>query len=417
MWPFIAFVLLVVLLVFQRQWRRRRADLERELARTQRDYAELKDLHQQKMAQESAQLQALFNSMIEGVLLLDREGRVRLANQALDQFFNLTNDIRGQTIMEAIRLHELQDLVNRTAATGQVLDFELALAGLDERCLQVNSSVFLDRDGIQQGMILVFHDLTRLKQLENTRKEFVANVSHELRTPLSLIKGFVETLMDGAKDDPAVAMRFLQTIDKHADRLTYLIEDLLAISRLESGQITLNLQQVALHPLTQRVVDDLQSRAADKQVTLENLVPAELAVRADADRLQQVISNLVDNAIKYGKSAGRVVIAARLTDTGIVEFSVADDGPGIPAESINRVFERFYRVDKARSREQGGTGLGLAIVKHIVQSHGGEVRVTSELEQGTTFFFTLPQALPSVANEGDAPSSVAALRRVDVKSL
>ncbi len=401
LWPFIAFVLLVVLLVIQRQWRRRCADLERKLARTQRDYAELKDLHQQKMAQESAQLQALFNSMIEGVLLLDREGRVRLANQALDHFFNLTNDIRGQTIMEAIRLHELQELANRTAVTGQVLDFELTLPGLDERCVQINSRVFLDRDGNQQGMILVFHDLTRLKQLENTRKEFVANVSHELRTPLSLIKGFVETLMDGAKDDPAVALRFLQTIDKHADRLTYLIEDLLTISRLESGQITLNLQQAALHPLTQRVVEDLQARAMERKVTLENLVPAELAVRADADRLQQVISNLVDNAIKYGKSSGRVVMAARLTDTGTVEFSVTDDGPGIPAEAISRVFERFYRVDKARSREQGGTGLGLAIVKHIVQSHGGEVRVTSELEQGTTFYFTLPQALPSVANAGD----------------
>ena len=394
MWPFIAFVLLAALLIVQRQWRRRGADFETALARMHRDYAELKELHQQKMAQESAQLQALFNSMIEGVLLLDQGGRVRLANEALEQFFNLTNDIRGQTIMEALRLHELQDLAHRTAVTGQVLDFELNLPGLDERCLQVNSSVFLNRDGTQQGMILVFHDLTRLKQLENTRKEFVANVSHELRTPLSLIKGFVETLMDGAKDDPAVATRFLQTIDKHADRLTYLIEDLLTISRLESGQITLNLQEVALHPLAKRVVDDLQARAAEKNVILENLVTADLAVRADSDRLQQVVSNLVDNAIKYGRRAGRVVIQGRSTGGGTVEMSVTDDGPGIPPESIDRVFERFYRVDKARSREQGGTGLGLAIVKHIVQSHGGEVRVTSELEQGTTFYFTLPQAEP-----------------------
>jgi two-component system phosphate regulon sensor histidine kinase PhoR len=395
-------ILLALLVELWRRWRRRIGDLERELARTGRDYADLKDRHQQAMSHEASQQQALFNSMIEGVLLLDREGRVRLANQALDRFFNLNSDIRGRTILEALRSHELRELVNRTAVNGQVLGFEFDLPGLDSRSLQVNSSVFLDREGKQQGMILVFHDVTRLKQLENTRKEFVANVSHELRTPLSLIKGYVETLIDGAKNDPAVATRFLQTIDKHADRLTYLIEDLLTISRLESGQIVLNLQPIELRMLTQRVSDDLMARATEKNVELDNRVSDEVVVHADADRLQQVLFNLVDNAIKYGRTDGRVIIDAGVNEVGVVEMSVADDGPGIPADSQERVFERFYRVDKARSREQGGTGLGLSIVKHIVQSHGGTVWLESELGKGTVFHFTLASARAGRENPGAA---------------
>ena len=231
-----------------------------------------------------------------------------------------------------------------------------------------------------------------MKKLERTRQEFVANVSHELRTPLSMIKGYVETLLQGAKDDPAVATRFLQTIEKHADRLTYLIEDLLTISRLESGQVVMNIQKVGLRSVADDVVNDLQSRAGDKQVNLENQVSEDVVVRADADRIQQVLFNLVDNAIKYGHPEGRVWINARPADGPFAEVSVRDNGPGIPPDSLDRVFERFYRADKARSREQGGTGLGLSIVKHIVQSHGGKAWVESEPGRGTTFFFTLPQA-------------------------
>jgi two-component system phosphate regulon sensor histidine kinase PhoR len=215
-------------------------------------------------------------------------------------------------------------------------------------------------------------------------------VSHELRTPLSLIKGFVETLLEGAKNDPEKCTRFLQTIEKHTDRLTFLIEDLLAISRLESGQVVMNLHQVDLREQTQRVVDDLRARAAEKNVRLENGVPAGLTGRADADRLQQVLTNLVENAIKYGRANGRVTLGGRADDHR-VEMWVEDDGPGIPPEARERVFERFYRVDRARSRETGGTGLGLSIVKHIVQAHGGEVWLKSDIGSGTTFFFTLPR--------------------------
>ena len=203
-------------------------------------------------------------------------------------------------------------------------------------------------------------------------------------------------MIDGAREDPTLARRFLHTIAKHTDRLTYLIEDLLTISRLESGPVVLSLQQISLRELVVRTLDDLASRATSRKVRLENEVAAELVIQADADRVQQVLFNLVDNAIQHGRAEGRVVIGAERTDRGFAEIRVSDDGPGIPLEAQGRVFERFFRVDKNRSRDQGGTGLGLAIVKHIVQIHGGEVRVESEPGQGATFRFTLPLASEGV---------------------
>jgi two-component system, OmpR family, phosphate regulon sensor histidine kinase PhoR len=393
MWPALTILALLAAGICFVALRRCRQVSEAAREQQQREFALLRQQHEQARAHELAQQQALFNSMSEGVLVLDGEGRVRLVNQALERLFGLTGDIRGRTVMEALRLHQAQELVNRTLLDGQVQEFELDLPGLDgNRSLQVNSAVVLGPDGRQQGMIVVCHDLTRLKQLENTRREFVANVSHELRTPLSMIKGYVETLIDGAKDNPEVATKFLQTIEKHADRLTYLIEDLLTISRLESGQVLMNFQRAELHGVADRVLSDLESRAAAKQVTLRNEVPAEFAAHADAERLQQVLFNLVDNAIKYGRTGGSVVIGARRNDKKQIELWARDDGPGIPLEAQTRVFERFYRVDKARSRDAGGTGLGLAIVKHIVQSHGGEVWVESEPGKGAMFCFTLPEA-------------------------
>ena len=392
MWPALTILASAGILALHFWWKRRYDQVREKLHAQAGQNASLHEQQQVALAQAEVQQQALFNSMVEGVLLLDSRERVRLVNQALENLFGLTDDIRGRSMMEALRLHELQELVNRVRTEGQVPGFELELPGLDKRCVQVNATALLDRAGRQQGTILVFHDLTRLKQLENTRQEFVANVSHELRTPLSMIKGYVETLIHGAKDDPKVATRFLQTIEKHADRLTYLIEDLLTISRLESGRIVMNMQRVELRPVVDDVLNDLKSRAGDKDVVLENQVPEEIVVRADADRIQQVLFNLVDNAIKYGRPAGRVWIQARLAAEQLIEVSVCDNGPGIPPEAIDRVFERFYRVDKARSREQGGTGLGLSIVKHIVQYHGGTVWAESELERGTTFSFTLPPA-------------------------
>lgn len=370
-------------------WRRSVAG-QRALQASRRELSEIQHSRTLQLAEQETKQQAVFNSMVEGLLILDEDGRVQFANPTLGQLFHLPRDVRGLTLIEALRLHELQEVARRAMTEGRVTGFELHLPGENGRVVQVNAASVRDPEKAHAGTILVFHDLTRIKQLESVRKEFVANVSHELRTPLSLIKGYVETLLDGAKDDPAVATRFLQTIEKHADRLSFLIEDLLTISQLESGSVALNLQPVCLREQVQQVAGELESRAAERGVRLDNEVPEGLQVSADADRLQQVLFNLADNAIKYGRQGGQVRLGGRRLDGGQIEGWVADDGPGIPAEAIDRVFERFYRVDRARSREQGGTGLGLSIVKHIIQSHGGEVRADSAPGKGATFFYTLP---------------------------
>jgi two-component system phosphate regulon sensor histidine kinase PhoR len=389
MWPYLSGLLLAVVVALHLWWRRSFLALQRKFEEQRQSLAKQQE-RQDAAAQIQAQQQAVFNSMVEGVLVLDEAGRVQLINQSLQRLFPLGSDARGQTIIEAFRLPELADLVKRLRKERPLESCTLELPGMEERWVEVNAAAVLDRDGAQHGAILVFHDLTRIKQLEHTRQEFVANVSHELRTPLSLIKGFVETLLEGAKNDPEKATRFLQTIEKHTDRLTFLIEDLLTISRLESGQIVMNLHPINLREETQRVLDDLRSRADEKSSRLDNSVPAGLTAHADADRLQQVLFNLVENAIKYGRNEGCVTIGGHEGSEGKVELWVRDDGPGIPAEACERVFERFYRVDRARSRETGGTGLGLSIVKHIVQAHGGEVWLKSDLGAGATFHFTLP---------------------------
>jgi two-component system, OmpR family, phosphate regulon sensor histidine kinase PhoR len=301
----------------------------------------------------------------------------------------LSVDVRGQTLNEAFRRPELSQLLERLETERNLLSGELDMGGNEARYFEVTAARVFDREGRAQGTIFVFHDLTRIRQLENTRREFVANVSHELRTPLSLIKGYVETLLDGAISDPELSAKFLQTIERHSNRLTNLIEDLLTISRLESGQITLQLRAIPLRPFAASLTTELQTRAKERGTTITNEIPEGLAGRADPDRLEQVFVNLIENAIKYGRNKGNVRIKGRAVN-GHVELCVADDGPGIPAESRERVFERFYRIDKARSRDAGGTGLGLAIVKHIVQSHGGKVWVDSEAGRGSQFYFTLP---------------------------
>lgn len=354
----------------------------------------LKEAKQQltdQMDEAVSQHEMLFDPMIEGVLILDSEGRVRLANKALRDLFRLSNEARGKGLLETIRSHELKEIAQAAFDAGHVTGREwVSRSGIQSRYFSVNASRF---DGAKDsgGVILVFHDLTESKQIENGRREFIANVSHELRTPLSMIKGYVETLLQNV-GDPAIEARFLGKIKKHSDRLTYLIEDLLTLSQLEDGSIALAFAKVPLASLVERVFDDLQDRAAQRAIRLQSQIPKSLWVKVDPDRMQQVFQNLVDNGIKYGRREGLVNVSAK-TGEGFVEIAVADDGLGIPASARDRVFERFFRVEKARSREQGGTGLGLAIVKHIVQSHGGQVWLAPKkeaTETGAIFNFTIP---------------------------
>jgi two-component system phosphate regulon sensor histidine kinase PhoR len=387
MWPLLTILAVAVAVGVHFWWHKKFKHQQRQL---QADMEDFQRREQQTAVDARAQQQVLFNSMLEGLLLLDRNRRIYLANRAFKNLFGLKAELRGKTIMEALRVHELAALVDRVEGDGQVFDYELKLPELSERWLQVNAAAIFNSTGEREGTILVFHDLTRLKQLERTREEFVANVSHELRTPLSLIKGYVETLLEGARNNPEVAERFLRIIERNTQRLDLLIQDLLTISALESGRIKLNLQPVELRPLADKVFTDLKARAEEKEVKLANNLD-DLIALADAHRLEQVFANLVDNAIKYGRPQGTVTISGKKNEDGQIEVCVRDDGPGIPPEALDRVFERFYRVDKARSREQGGTGLGLSIVKHLVQNHGGEVWAKSEPGKGASFFFTLPE--------------------------
>jgi two-component system phosphate regulon sensor histidine kinase PhoR len=372
-----------------RERRLRMADAERK----GRDVAEQRLRREVELKEQSQRTAALFDRMVEGLIVVDSGGRIRLANRSAAALFGFEGSAAGKTILEATRHHEVAAVVSRLDRELEVLGYELRIDSMAApRFLQVNALALRDAAGASDGAILVFHDLTRLRQLEGVRQEFVANVSHELRTPLSLIKSATETLLDGAKDDAAALTRFLQIIDKHANRLALLIDDLLLLSTLDSGGLRLNRQPLPFKSTVQDAIDDLQARARTRNVTLENSVPASLVVLADSERMRQVVSNLLDNAIKYGREGGKTSVEGSLLPDGRLEIAVVDDGPGIPRESQERIFERFYRVDKARSREQGGTGLGLAIVKHVVQAHGGEVRVESEPGAGSRFIISLPAA-------------------------
>lgn len=391
MWIALAFILLGICVLLFWNSRKSEAGWAERLSKATAELESVREEQRAAVAQQRASELAIFNSMVEGILIVDDRGRVQTVNTSLERLFNLSGDAHGKTIMEAFRSHDVLEITERTQKEGVVRGFELTLPGIhQDRFIEVNSAAIENAGGEVEGLIMIFHDFTRIKQLENIRKDFVANVSHELRTPLTLIKGYVETLIDGAKDDPEVATRFLQKIQKHTDRLAFLIEDLLSLSQLESGQIILRQQETNLHPIIERVLDELQSAAAQKSITLKNSVPTALEANADADRLEQAIYNLVDNGIKYGKSGGTITITAEDLPE-FVKVSVQDDGPGIPPEAQERIFERFFRVDRARSRDQGGTGLGLAIVKHIVQSHGGKVWVESTPGHGSSFFLTLPR--------------------------
>uniref|UniRef100_A0A7C2EI58 histidine kinase n=1 Tax=Ammonifex degensii TaxID=42838 RepID=A0A7C2EI58_9THEO len=337
---------------------------------------------------EKVWMEAILASLNEAVLALDASGRVLLTNFALWNLFGVKPaEAQGKNILEVIRHHELEQLVRQVLTTGIAVGQELKFLAPRPRIFTARLTPITTPEG--PGVVVVLREVTEQRRLEQLRSEFVANVSHELRTPLTAIRGFVETLRSGAVEDPATANEFLKIIESETGRLGKLVEDLLDLSRLEDRRTVLIRQQVKLDEVMARVLPVFEKRAREQGLKLLVELPPDLpAVLGDPELLGQAFANLVDNALKFTPQ-GEVRIRATVFP-GWIRVDVEDTGIGIPEESLPRIFERFYRVDRARSRASAGTGLGLAIVKHIVEAHGGKVGVESELGRGSRFSFYLP---------------------------
>lgn len=352
------------------------------------------------LSEDRSQLQAMLTSMVEGVMVLDYRGHVLQVNPALERMFGVTRALaRGRQFSDVFQHQELTALVSTVLAERTGREGEILL-GPGGRCLHIEASVAGGQKENEACAVLVFHDITELRKLENIRRDFVANVSHELRTPLTSIKGYVEALLDGGKDDPETSVQFLDIILKQSDRLNLILDDLLQLSKIESGQVQFRRDPLHIGSVVERTLAMIKPLADKKRHRLHSFIDTDLPfISGDEERLVQVLANLLDNAIKYTPEGGQITVAARrippaknkaaAQDNGI-ELSVADSGIGIPVQDRPRVFERFYRVDKARSRELGGTGLGLAIVKHIVEGHGGQVWVEGNQPTGSRFVVRLP---------------------------
>jgi two-component system phosphate regulon sensor histidine kinase PhoR len=351
----------------------------------------------EEISKEKDYLQTILKGMMEGVLVVDGRGRILMVNDALRNLLSFSSDVADKMPLEVIRNAELEAAITSVVREGKNKVLELNVTVPGGRILEVNvvgilpssNSTGTDGEGVR-GAIAVFHDITRLKELEIIRQDFVANVSHELRTPLTTIKGYAETLLEGALKEE-VASQFVQVIKRHTDRLTKIVEDLLMLSKIESKEFQLKIEFISLPDFINDVIDFVKEAAEKKEISIsQSKITSSQAVGADRNYLEQIFINLLDNAIKYTHEGGKVTISAIEKDKREIQFSIEDDGMGIPREDIPRIFERFYRVDKGRSQELGGTGLGLSIVKHLVQAHGGRVWVESQLGEGSTFYFTLP---------------------------
>jgi two-component system phosphate regulon sensor histidine kinase PhoR len=340
-------------------------------------------------------LRSVIGGMKEGLLLVGSDRRIRLANDAFRSIFSTPFDPAGHMLAEVVRnptvireLHaalaevrEVRELVLHASDSGR--SFELHVTPLGGRAT--------DRGG---GALVLFFDITRLEALEEVRREFVANVSHELRTPLTAIKAFVETMAEEGLEDRESSLGFLEIVRKHTDRMGELIDDLTDLSQIETGAVALELEDVDAHLVVREIAQQLAHRHAASGVEVKVDVPSPFPLRSDRRRLEQILINLVDNAIKFNRRGGSVLLSATVAE-GRPTLIVADTGIGIPADSVDKVFHRFYRVDKARSRDVGGTGLGLAIVKHLMRLHGGQVTLESEVGRGSRFTLEFPPRPPS----------------------
>lgn len=352
------------------------------------------ELLQREQQEEDFNLNVLLGNMVEGVMVVDRRHIVRLVNDELLKLFNLKQSPLGLTVLESLREARVEMIVRETIQRGETRQQEVVLEsntlGPITRHFEISAVPVRTKQAEVDGAVVVFHDITRIKQLEVMRQEFVANVSHELRTPLAIFRGYLETLADNPDMPPDDAKRVVDAMRRHSNRLNALVEDLLILTRLEAKQIEAEYSTIRVDAFFRQLAQDWGKRTgagtADLQLDVpENLPPVEV----DTLRFEQVIFNLLENAVAYSNPPRRLVISAA-SHGDQMEIRVADNGIGIPPADLPHVFERFYRVEKARSRASGGTGLGLSIVKHIIQSHGGTVHAESELGKGTTIVIRLP---------------------------
>jgi two-component system phosphate regulon sensor histidine kinase PhoR len=349
-----------------------------------------------KASESRRELEAMIDSMQDAVVAVDQAGRIQWTNQRMQKLIpgaSVSSAVRiGHALVQTIRDPEILECV-RIALEDRVVSELRSTSLLPGRIFEIAASPMPGG-----GAVAVLHDITRIEQVERTQRDFVANVSHELRTPLTSISGYVETLLDHEASLSPQAREFLTTILKNASRMNRLTEDLLVMARVESSEQELHPAPIRADILVRDAVQAMSGLVQDADAVLEIGETTQAEVFADTDAILQVLSNLIENGIKYGQARNepqsRVVVSAREVSDPIdaIEFSVRDFGRGIASEHLNRIFERFYRVDKARSRESGGTGLGLAIARHMVQTHGGSIRAESELNSGSTFIFTLPRA-------------------------
>jgi two-component system phosphate regulon sensor histidine kinase PhoR len=325
--------------------------------------------------------------MVEGVLAVDSNSHIVSVNQAAANFLDIdAQKTQGRNIEEAIRNPDLQKYVQDILSQAEPGETDIVLSGPPERIIRLDGAALTDTHGDRSGAVIVLSDMTRIRRLENLRRDFVANVSHELRTPITSIKGFVETLQEGAITEPKEAERFLRIIARHSDRLNAIVEDLLTLSSLEEGseQRKIAFEKKPVRSVLESVLELSSVKAEEKNITVYLDCDKAIHARMNAALLEQAVLNLVDNAVKYSEPGGQIQIQVQKED-GMVTISVRDDGCGIAKKYHERIFERFYVVDKSRSRKLGGTGLGLAIVKHIAVVHGGKVTVESKFGQGSMF--------------------------------
>jgi len=336
-------------------------------------------------------LEAVLANMTSGVIFVNRKRQVDLLNPAAERFLSFTGEGSTGVVHDALIKHpELSAAIDNALKSCGAIEREIKIDSPEEAALQVVISPICNHVGDCIGVVAVLHDITERRKVERMRKDFVGNVSHELKTPVTSIKGFTETLLDGAIDDLETNREFVEIIDKEAERLKRVIQDLLELSRIEGKQVQLNYEPEDLSSIIRNTVQNLRGQIKSKNLNINFDLPEKSVIAAiDRDIVEQVLVNLVDNAVKYSPAGGEIEVGVEEREKDVV-VRVRDTGVGIPPEDIDRVFERFYRVDKTRSREQGGTGLGLSIVKHLVDIHGGMVGATSQPGVGSEFFFTLP---------------------------